>query len=182
MPEKGDPKKLIVPAIIMIVFFAVMFMLIKQPAEIPMAEQPAQPTQEQPELIAKPEKLLPKTYTIILREESATPNKLTIYVGDTVVWENLGANRRRFWINEKIYSELLDPQQAYSYTFRETGEYYFRDVFNGLVTGTIIVKARDSSITGNFWKILPTQYKGVLGLQLLVLVLAVFLTLHQYKK
>ncbi|MBW2970993.1 hypothetical protein KY320_02430 [Candidatus Woesearchaeota archaeon] len=152
------------------------------------------PTEEQPAALdtsVEQEQQAPRepvTHFINLFEDRAEPNKLTIYTGDTVVWLNKGSNRRRFWINEKIYSDLMDPTQSYSYTFEKAGSYKFRDVFNGLVVGTIEVESDSeeesaiTAVTGNLLQGIPRRYIDVLALQMSLLIVGLVLLFFPDRK
>ena len=132
--------------------------------------------QEQPKAVevTEPEPYSPKTHEIILKETSATPDYLIINKGDSVVWKNQGANRRRFWIDEEVYSDLLEPGQSYSYTFIELGDHTFRDVFNGLVRGAIVVRSQPTiQITGSFLEGFTTTQKAIVGVQFTIFLLAI---------
>ncbi len=150
-------------------------------------EQTVEPEQEQPKNVEviEPESptYSPKTYEIILKEASATPDYLTIKKGDTVVWKNTGSNRKRLWIDEEVYSDMMEPDQSYSYTFTETGDHTFRDVFNGLVRGAIVVKSQPSiQITGSFLKGFTETQKTVVGIQFTIFILAVGVLIYTLRK
>ncbi|MBS1267102.1 MAG: hypothetical protein MAG795_01073 [Candidatus Woesearchaeota archaeon] len=124
----------------------------------------------------------PKTFEIFLYERSVKPKTLVIMQGDKVKWTNKGKNRRRFWINEEIYSDLLEPEQSYEYVFDKKGTYSYRDVFNGLVRGNVTVKKREiNPLTGNILKNVPTKYKTIVGAQIVLLAIGVALFLYPYK-
>jgi len=153
----------------------------------PAQEEAVQPEQEQPKNVEviepEPQPYSPKTYEVVLKEDSATPDYLVINKGDTIVWKNAGANRRRFWINEKIYSDLLEPGQSYSYTFTKLGDHTFRDVFNGLVRGAVIVKSPPTiSITGSFLRGFTETQKKVVGIQFIIFILAVCVLIYSFRK
>ncbi|OGM01563.1 hypothetical protein A3K72_02095 [Candidatus Woesearchaeota archaeon RBG_13_36_6] len=153
-------------------------------------EEPTlQPQTEQPKNIeviepkSEPNHYSPKTYEIILKEESATPDYLTINKGDTVVWKNTGSNRKRLWIDEEVYSDMMEPGQSYSYTFTGIGDHTFRDVFNGLVRGAIVVKSQPSiQITGSFLKGFTETQKTVVGIQFTIFILAVGVLIYTLRK
>lgn len=142
------------------------------------------PEIEQPAVIEpEPEPYQPKTHTIELGEDFAKPDYLSIRQTDIVVWENVGNNRRRFWINEEIYSDLLEPNQTYSYTFDELGDYTFRDVFNGKVVGAIVVKPQPMiQITGSFLEGFSQTQKTIIGLQFGIFVLAIMILGYTFIK
>lgn len=144
-----------------------------------------EPTPEQPAaVLAEAAPNMPKTHHIELGEDYAKPDYLVINKGDTVVWTSVksGTNRRRFWIDEEIYSDLLDPGESYSYTFNEAGDHTFRDVFNGLVVGAIVVKSPPViQITGSFLKGFSRNQRKVIGIQFLIFVLAVGILLFSFR-
>lgn len=179
-------KRVLIGLVMACVVFAVL-QLIMSAVQVSDITIQSAPNQEQPKAIEVPINIPkvqvnePATHKILLYEDSVDPAEMTIKQGDTVKWTNMGANRRRFWINEEIYSDLLEPEQSYSYTFNEPGEHTFRDVFNGLVRGTIKVESSDS-VTGNILQNIPGKYRNVLGVQLVLLASALILILYPYKK
>ena len=157
----------------------------KQPAE--KQEPLTKPAQEQPKSVipikSEPEPYSPKTHEIILKDESATPDYLVINKGDTVVWKNQGVNRRRLWIDEEVYSDPFDPGQSYSHTFTEVGDHIFRDVFNGLVRGAIVVKSLPAiQITGSFLKGFTTTQKTIVGIQFTIFLFAIGILIYTLRK
>jgi len=180
-------------AIIAVVFvglvvFSYLFNSQSGESVLPETQQPLPvETQEPAPEFTEPPQILPQTHKINLGEDYADPQHVTVFRGDTVVWTNKGANRRRFWIDEKIYSDLLEPGESYSYSFPSEGEHTFRDVFNGKVKGTIKVQQPPSvGITGYFLRNVPHQYRGVIGAQLVVqafiLVMALLISIYIYGK
>ena len=166
-----DKKEIIGLAFIFIVVIGSLILMSKpqEEAVTPVVEQPAPPEPE-------PEPYQSKTHNIKLGEDYAEPDFLSIRIGDTVVWENVGGgnNRRRFWIDEEIYSDLLDPGQAFSYTFEELGDHTFRDVFNGKVVGAIVVKPQPViQITGSFLEGFTQKQKTMISVQMGIFLLAV---------
>ena len=143
-----------------------------------------EPVVEEPAYVApEPEPYQPVTHTIELGDDYAKPDHLSIHQEDIVVWTNAGANRRRFWINEEIYSDLLDPGQSYSYTFNELGDYNFRDVFNGNVVGAIVVKQQPKIlITGSFLEGFSQTQKTIVGVQFAIFLLAIVILVYTFFK
>ncbi len=155
-----------------------------QPKPDPLLEKPeeVQIQNEEVKDLADPVVHLPETHQILLYEQSVDPENVIIKKGDTVKWTNMGKNRRRFWINEEIYSDLLEPEQSYEYTFEKSGDNIYRDVFNGLVRGNITVEKKEiDQLTGNLMKNIPPKYKNIVGAQLLLLLLGLALFVYPYK-
>lgn len=153
--------------------------LVNRPVEeviVPGIEQPAVVEPE-------PEPYQPETHTIEIGADFAKPDYLSIRQEDIVVWKNVGYNRRRFWINEEIYSDLLEPNQTYSYTFDELGDYTFRDVFNGKVVGAIVVKQQPMiQITGSFLEGFSQTQKTIIGVQFAIFMLAIMILGYTFIK
>jgi plastocyanin len=144
--------------------------VVEQPSDIPgPAANPSLDAQE----TAEPQ--APSSWDVMLKEESSSPDTLIINVGDSVVWTNYGANRRRFWIDEETYSDLLEPGQSYTYTFTTPGIHTFRDVFNGNVHGVVEVRESGSLITGNLLRGISSKYRWPLLAQFGVLVIGVII-------
>lgn len=156
-------------------------LVFRQPAPEPAAE----PVKEEPKVVevVELEEYKSETHYIELGEDYSKPDYIVINQGDTVVWKNVGNNRRRFWINEEIYSELLEPGETYSYTFTIVGDHTFRDVFNGLVRGAVVVKSQPAiRITGSFLKGFTETQKRMVGIQFLIFVLAVGILIYTMLK
>ena len=156
--------------IIAVVIGSLIFMnkQVKQEIIAPEVEQPAE--------IKEPEPYKPKTHNIELGEDYAKPDFLSVRVGDTVVWKNVGEgnNRRRFWIDEELYSDLLEPGQSFSFVFEELGDHTFRDVFNGKVVGAIVVKPQPViQITGSFLEGFSQKQKTMISVQIGIFLLAI---------
>lgn len=87
--------------------------------------------------------------TITLSEEGFSPEKITINKGDTVLFKT--TRETYFWPasnlhpTHELYSEFdpqepIDPQQSWSFTFEETGQWQYHDHLAPYYTGTITVK------------------------------------------
>jgi len=86
------------------------------------------------------------TVTVEISDVTFQPATVTVHVGDTVTWTNLGSmahtvdhtDRRG---QPKLLNELLFRGQSFSYTFTEAGTYHYFCVLHQEKTGTVIVQA-----------------------------------------
>ena len=125
---------------------------IETPAFIPPAKEPgAAPVEKatEPGQQAVPQEPPAVEETIILRENSAEPFNLIIAKGTKVTFINKGNGLHRIRINETLfYSERISPGDSLSYTFTEKGDFPYRSVWSGAVSGVISVYEKKDMITG----------------------------------
>ncbi len=153
------------------------FTLFYDPALDYYTEMPKPPEKEVPAPVEQPEIIEKTIHVIELKDNSANPRSITVDSGEKVTWVNKGTSRRRFWIDESIYSETLDPGDNFTYTFTEHGEHSYRDVFNGMISG--VVKVNGQQITGNLLGITGI-YKDIFGIQIMALIIGLLFILQAH--
>ncbi len=69
------------------------------------------------------------------------PDALTVPVGTTVTWTNRDEDTHTVTeANKRFSSKVLDPGQAFSYTFTAPGTYSYHCAIHPNMTATVIVK------------------------------------------
>jgi plastocyanin len=86
------------------------------------------------------------TVTVEISDLTFQPASVTVHVGDTVSWTNLGSMAHTVDHTDrggqpKLLNELLFRGQSFSYTFTEAGTYHYFCVLHQEKTGTVIVQA-----------------------------------------
>ena len=81
-----------------------------------------------------------KTVTVQITSTGFVPSAVTVEVGDTVTWVNADTTRHQVVATSGAFSSpVLQPGQSFSYTFRTSGRYAYRDAFARNRRGTITV-------------------------------------------
>ena len=95
----------------------------------------------------------PQTFdvSVLLNSYKFVPDKITIRVGDIVVWHN--ADERQHVMASvpgsgptedlEIFAESFHPGTVYSHTFKEPGEYPYFCFIHNRMTGLITVHGKD---------------------------------------
>jgi plastocyanin len=82
------------------------------------------------------------TKTVDITQAGFTPNKVTIEFGDTVTWTNKDTANHQVLADQSAFptSPVLTPNQTYSYTFKKSGNFGYRDALNTKRRGTVVVR------------------------------------------
>jgi plastocyanin len=104
------------------------------------SEQTKEPFEENPSEIIPGEQTAP---IIELKDTKFYPTELTIKIGTTVTWVNKDP-KRNYQIYERAMPQRFNsfqlmPSKEFSYTFNETGTYYFSDAIFSYMKGEIVV-------------------------------------------
>src|SRR3712207_118001 len=87
------------------------------------------------------------TRTVTIHRSSFAPSSITIAFGDTVRWRNDDTITHQVVADNGTFaSPLLRPGRTYSFTFRASGTYRYRDSIRGF-RGTIVVRGAPPSIS-----------------------------------
>ena len=141
-------KKLVIPAIIIPVILTALFFSFdnSQNSEIDM-EKNLEENHE--EILAEPDIIMPTKSSRPGCEETNScyiPSTFSIKVGETVMWRNQDAAFHSVTSgsydkpDEKFDSGHLDPDQSFSYTFFEEGEFDYFCTLHPWMEGKILVE------------------------------------------
>jgi len=85
---------------------------------------------------------LSATKTVDITQAGFTPNKITIDFGDMVTWTNKDTANHQVLADQGAFptSPVLQPNQTYSYTFRKSGNFGYRDALETKNHGTVTVR------------------------------------------
>jgi plastocyanin len=85
---------------------------------------------------------LSATKPVDITQAGFTPNKVTINFGDTVTWTNKDTANHQVLANQAAFptSPVLQANQTYSYTFKKSGSFGYRDALNTKHHGTVTVR------------------------------------------
>jgi plastocyanin len=85
---------------------------------------------------------LSATKPVDITQSGFTPNKVTIDFGDTVTWTNKDTANHQVLADQIAFptSPVLQANQTYSYTFRKSGSFGYRDALNTKRRGTVTVR------------------------------------------
>jgi plastocyanin len=88
------------------------------------------------------------TKTINIYGSSFSPKNATITEGDTVTWVNRDNDTHQVLDNKGAFvSPILKPGQSFSFTFRASGTYNYKDELHPKLTGTLTVKGLPPTLT-----------------------------------
>lgn len=88
------------------------------------------------------------TVTVSIRAAGFSPNTVTIQTGDRVTWVNRDtANHQVVADSGAFVSPILRPNQSYSFTFRASGTYRYRDALEPNERGTVRVTGPPPSVS-----------------------------------
>lgn len=79
--------------------------------------------------------------TVIIQNFAFNPDTLTVPVGTTVTWTNKDSAVHNVISDTGAFeSENLNPENSYSFTFAQAGDYPYTCTIHPSMKGTIIVK------------------------------------------
>lgn len=93
-------------------------------------------------------KSVSQTHTIVLINNSFSPEITEINQYDTVVWRNLNRPKRTFVLvgEDDLWEDFsLGYGRSFKYTFNETGTFDFSIKGEGGLKGTVLVKSRETT-------------------------------------
>ena len=77
-----------------------------------------------------------------------SPKSTTITEGDTVTWKNKDNSNHQVLADKgQFVSPIIRPNQTFSFTFRASGTYTYKDELHPKLTGTIVVKGLPPTLT-----------------------------------
>ncbi len=83
----------------------------------------------------------PVVHTVLIEGTSFTPQKLTVHLGDTIVWTNKDPFPHTVTArNGQFDSHLLPEDHSWKYTARKRGEFPYVCTLHQTMTGVLIVK------------------------------------------
>jgi plastocyanin len=98
--------------------------------------------------VAAPAPVSAATATVEIRRAGFAPPSVTITATDSVTWVN------RDTVNHQVVSDTgafasptLRPGQRYTFTFRESGQYRYRDALEPAERGTVVVRGLPPALT-----------------------------------
>ena len=74
-----------------------------------------------------------------IRDQNFVPETVTIRVGGTVSWANMGSVKHRV-VGLGFNSGVLNPGDSFSYKFTDAGIYVYSSEFYPAMRGEVIVK------------------------------------------
>ena len=88
------------------------------------------------------------TKVISIYGSGFSPKSTTITEGDTVTWKNRdNANHQVLADKGQFVSPIIRPNQTYSFTFRASGTYTYKDELHPKLTGKLVVKGLPPTLT-----------------------------------
>ena len=91
-------------------------------------------------VIAVPRPVLGAQHAVSIVDDAFAPGSLTINVGDTVVWTNIGEHPHTVTADTGAFSSArLDPSMTFSHTFTQAGTFGYRCDFHDGMVGSITV-------------------------------------------
>ena len=88
------------------------------------------------------------TKVISIYGSGFSPKSTTITEGDTVIWKNRdNANHQVLADKGQFVSPIIRPNQTYSFTFRASGTYTYKDELHPKLTGKLDVKGLPPTLT-----------------------------------
>lgn len=113
--------------------------------ELPVAPEPVpapvEPSPQEPAPVA-PGEASPGTVAASIGDGAYEPALVTVSPGTSVVWTNEGARTHSVVSDDGGFSGsgLLDPTQAFTFTFQVPGEYRYHCRYHPELTGTVVVR------------------------------------------
>jgi plastocyanin len=90
---------------------------------------------------AKKDEKKAKSHTVEMDDKRYEPAKLTIKVGETVVWENVDDHDHTVIADDKSFkSDNISPGDTYEFTFKKAGTYKYACKYHPRMKGTIVVE------------------------------------------
>ena len=88
------------------------------------------------------------TKVISIYGSGFSPKSTTITEGDTVIWKNRdNANHQVLADKGQFVSPIIRPNQTFSFTFRASGTYTYKDELHPKLTGKLVVKGLPPTLT-----------------------------------
>jgi plastocyanin len=88
------------------------------------------------------------TTTVRIVKAGFSPSAVTINFGDTVVWRNADSVNHQVVADTGAFaSPILRPGQSYSFTFRTSGTFRYRDALEPAERGRIVVRGPPPSLS-----------------------------------
>jgi plastocyanin len=88
------------------------------------------------------------TVTVSIRAEGFVPERVTIDTGDRITWVNRDTRNHQVVSDAGVFvSPILRPGQSYTFTFRASGTYRYRDALEPAERGTIVVRGPPPSVS-----------------------------------
>src|SRR5580765_3150455 len=88
------------------------------------------------------------TKVISIYGSGFSPKSTTITEGDTVTWKNRdNVNHQVLADKGQFVSPIIRPNQTYSFTFRASGTYTYKDELHPKLTGKLVVKGLPPTLT-----------------------------------
>lgn len=88
------------------------------------------------------------TVTVSIRASGFVPERVTIDTGDRVTWVNRDTRNHQVVSDAGAFvSPILRPGQSYTFTFRASGTYRYRDALEPSERGTVIVRGPPPSVS-----------------------------------
>jgi plastocyanin len=88
------------------------------------------------------------TTAVTIKATSFSPRSITINFGDTVKWTNGDKVNHQIVANNGAFaSGTLKPGQSYSFTFKTSGAYSYRDALHPSITGAVYVHGPPPAVT-----------------------------------
>jgi plastocyanin len=88
------------------------------------------------------------TVTVRIVKSGFTPVSVTVNADDTVTWANRDTvNHQVIAVNGSFASPVIAPGKTWSYTFRGSGSFGYRDALEPSERGSVVVRARPAAVT-----------------------------------
>ena len=88
------------------------------------------------------------TVTVRIVRAGFTPAAVTINFGDTVVWRNADTTNHQVVADSGAFaSPILRPGQSFSFTFRTSGTFRYRDALEPAERGRVVVRGPPPSVS-----------------------------------
>ncbi|MGB7160984.1 MAG: cupredoxin family copper-binding protein, partial [Tepidisphaeraceae bacterium] len=82
-----------------------------------------------------------KSHTVEMDDKKYEPAKLTIKVGEAVVWDNVDDHDHTVIADDKSFkSGNISPGDTYEFTFKKVGTYKYACKYHPRMKGTIVVE------------------------------------------
>jgi plastocyanin len=81
-----------------------------------------------------------QTHTVVIKNFAFVPNRLTISVGDTVVWKNEDSAPHTATAENGFDSKELDMGQSWSFVAQKKGSYPYTCKYHPYMRGEIVVE------------------------------------------